>query len=417
MGSVVSSVAMRISDQEANRLKVLRAIRRAEPVARTELVQLTGLPGWAISDLVGDLIQRDLLMEEKAPAVGRGRPRLQLRINPAGALVVGVMMAHVLTVEIANLRGDTLFGRTFELTYGPAEPLVQLIAASVISTIAESPFEKDAIHSVGVSIPGVVDSLHGVLHWLPDLQGGPVPLADMLSRRLELPVFLDSTGNVFTRAEHWFGDDRQVDDFTMIYVGFGIGFGQYVDGVLRTGDHGLNPEFGHIKVGARDGPPCYCGARGCLWQYASIAGIVEQICARRTQPTPPPLEPLMDAFRQFAAEARAGEPVAQEVFEAAGATLGVAVANHVNVRDPSRILVVVQDAALLGVFEAPFRAALHANTLEAMRERAPVHFKVNDDIASSKGAAALVLEQLYLGSAEDRRAGKEGRPRTRTRRR
>jgi hypothetical protein len=56
--------AMRLNDQEANQLRVLKAIRRAEPVARTELVQLTGVAGWAISEVVADLINRNMLVEE-----------------------------------------------------------------------------------------------------------------------------------------------------------------------------------------------------------------------------------------------------------------------------------------------------------------------------------------------------------------
>ena len=108
---------MRIGDREANRLSVLKAVRRAEPVARTELSQVTGLSSQTISDLVAELLRRDLLIETKAPSVGRGRPRVQLQINPQAAHVIGAFLLPrgELLVEIADLRGDRLFARNFDL--------------------------------------------------------------------------------------------------------------------------------------------------------------------------------------------------------------------------------------------------------------------------------------------------------------
>ena len=394
---------MRISDQDANRLRVLKAIRRAEPVARTELVELTGLPAWAISDLVGELVDVGVLVEERAPAVGRGRPRIQLRINPEGAFVVGATLTGDLNIEIANLRGDSLFGRSFAMPLGlELEALGELVAARTEETILASPFPKSAIHSVGVGVAGIVESRSGALLWLPGYGPGPYPFAGLIGERLGLPTNLDGIGNMLTRAEHWFGEDRQVDDFTMVYASFGIVAGQYVDGFLRTGDHGINPTISHVKVTPGEGPACHCGGRGCLERYVSISGIVERVSERRGLARPPPIEPVMAAFRQMAAEAGAGEPVARGAFEFAGQALGVAMANYVNLWDPSRILILAQEPAWAEVVEPPFRAAFAENTHQALRGRVPVQFKTGE-VTFTRGAAAFALERLYLRSGEDRR--------------
>ena len=65
---------MRISDYELNRLQVLKAIRRSEPVARTDLVKLTGLAGGTITQLTADFVRRGVVIEEKAATGGMGRP-------------------------------------------------------------------------------------------------------------------------------------------------------------------------------------------------------------------------------------------------------------------------------------------------------------------------------------------------------
>lgn len=390
---------VRITDQQSNRLQILRAIRRAEPVARTELASLTGMTTQTVSDIVSDLAGRNLLLETKAPAVGRGRPRTMLHLNPDAARAVGAFLLpdHRLGVEIADLRGDTLVSATHQLPIvDSAEALAPRIAAAIDETLTEGPISRAMIHSVGLGVPGVVDSLRGVLHWTPRYQAGPVPLAALVSDRLGLPVYLNSAADVLTRAEHWHGPDRQVDDFVLIFAGFGLGLGQYIDGMLRTGDHGLSPAFAHVKVTVGEGPVCICGACGCLTSYASISGVVSRIAVGRGN-MPPRLGEMTESLHAFAAEARAGAADAQDAFNFAGLALGLAAANYINLWDPARMVVLVQDTVLMDMVTEPFRAALDASTVPALRERTPVDIRASEEIAFAKGTAALVLEHLYRG--------------------
>ena len=388
---------MRISDQEFNRLQVLKAIRRAEPVARSELVKLTGFSGATITEIVSDLVSRNFLLEEKAPPGGMGRRRLQLRLNPDAARVVGAFLLPEgdLNVEINNLRGDRLFVRSAPLNRSPSvEAFVEQLGQILADAIAASPFETSAIDSVGLALPALVDSLDGELLWLQTYAQQRVPIAAMLEARLGLPVIVDNTANVVTRAEHWFGEDRQVDDFSLFLVGFSVSFGGYVDGALLNGAHGVNSEISHIKVGLGDGLPCTCGARGCLTTYASMAGIVQRVHEDRGLPRPRGRH-MHSLYEAIVGEARAGDRIARDAFELAGKALGVAVANYVNASDPARVLILALDATLADLLTPPFYAALQENTLPALRGRAPVQFKVTDEGRYARGAAALVLERLY----------------------
>jgi predicted NBD/HSP70 family sugar kinase len=392
---------MRINDQEANRLHVLKAIRRAEPVARTELVKLTGLSSATISDITGELLERGFLLEAKAQGSGRGRPRMQLLLNPGAAYVAGAFLHPdaSLTVEISNARGDRIFARTTPVTRAPTvDALAGVIVAAVEETVAASPLRSSQISSVGVALPGVVDSIGGVLHWLQSYPIEPVPIAAMLEDRLQLPVIVDSSTNVIARAEHWFGEDRQLDDFSLFTVGLGMGFSQYLDGMLRAGAHGINSEIGHVKLNPGEGPTCLCGARGCLMTAATMFGAVLRICEARGQPRPR-LRHINDLFPVFAREAQEGERTARAVIDQVGRTLGIAVANHINMTDPARVLVLAQDAVFGDLIVAPFYAALQENTFGPLRGRIPVQFKIAPEARYSHGAAAMVLERLYRAPA------------------
>ena len=68
----------------------------------------------------------------------------------------------------------------------------------------------------------------------------------------------------------------------------GIGAGIVLDGALYRGARGWSGEIGHVPVHP-DGPPCRCGARGCLEQYAGqeailrAAGVPDDRVARLAQ--------------------------------------------------------------------------------------------------------------------------------------
>lgn len=390
---------MRISDSEFNRLQVLKAIRRAEPVARTDLVKLTGLATGTISQLTADFVRRGLLLEEKAAGRAMGRPRIELRINAKAGYVLSLFHRTfgLATLEIVDLRGDPVFSYSVELERDATlADRARRLARMIDEAIAASPLSKDQIYRVGVVVHGLVDSARGELHWLATYPEGPVPFARLIEDELHIPVAIDNDTNVIARAEHWFGAGGQVDDFAAIVISNPLTSAYYASGMLRSGAGGLNSELGHTKIGGGDPLPCYCGMTGCLATYCAIFGIVRRICAQRGLEPPSPSDeaPL---FHRFAEDARAGEPIARGVFDLAGRMLGLAVANMLVDRDPGRVMIMAFEPAIPELIEPAFRATLEPNTLPAAFRGADVRFAVIDPDHYRKGAAALALEQIYRG--------------------
>jgi predicted NBD/HSP70 family sugar kinase len=275
-----------------------------------------------------------------------------------------------------------------------AEQIGELIAAA----IEASPFSHARIRRVGLGLPALVDSIGGVVHWLQTYPLESVDVGAIVERRVGLPVSVDNGFNIMARAEHWFGEDRQVDDFSLVAVGLALGLAEYVDGTLKTGAHGINSEFAHTKVALDDEVVCRCGARGCLATYAAFHGVVLRTFAARGQP-PPRTRDIEAAYVQCGLDARAGEATASAAFQLAGRTLGLAVSNLINMSDPARVLVLALDPGYAELIAGAFYASLHENTLPALRGRTPVQLKVSEEARYSHGAAALVLEQLYRSAA------------------
>lgn len=388
---------MRISDFQFNRRQLLRVIRRAEPVARTDLVKLTGLAAGTISQVTADFVRRGLLVEEKAAGPALGRKRMELRINAAAGYVLCLFHRRFdfAEVEIVDLRGSRVFAYSAPL--GPDHTLEQRarrLARIIDEAIAASPFERTQIYRVGVVVHGMVDTARGLVHWLATFEGAGVPFAALIEERVGIPVVIDNATNVIARAEHWFSEALDVDNFGVVLVEAAVTSAYFSGGLLWSGASGVNPELGHTKIGGEDPHPCYCGAVGCLATYAASFGIVRRIFQQRGLEPPAPTESEAP-FRQFVAEAIGGEPVARGVFDQAGRMLGLAVANLLNDRDPGRIMLAVFDPELPQLLEEGFYAALKANTLAPVQGRAEIRFEVIDADHYRKGCAALALENIY----------------------
>jgi transcriptional regulator of PTS gene len=388
---------MRLSDQEYNRLRLLKTIRRAEPVARTDLTRLTGLAAGTISELTRELVARNILIEERAP-VRRGRPRVELRLNPnaAHAVAIGLGFAWRAVIEIVDMTGTCVFSYQEKLpfTHSIAD-LAQAFAAAVDHAIGASPLVKDDIDCIGVTLPAITDTINGIVHWMVMYPAEPTPFAAIMEDRLGIPVIVDNGGNVLARAEHWFGEGPMLDDFTLFVISIGMASAYYAHGMLWVGAHGFNPELAHAKVVFEHGRACYCGTNGCMAAYSSGYAIVEQYREAHGLPAVGVAE-VMDALRAIAVEAQVGNREAKELFERAGLYLGTVLADHINGHDPARIVLLSDEPVYIEMIRPAVEAALAKNVIQPLRGRAAIEFRpFDDEEMNRKGAAALALEQIY----------------------
>lgn len=388
---------MRMSDQQFNRLIVLKKLRAAQPVSRTELAGLSGLTGGTITAIIADLVRRGLIIEEKVEIGGRGRPKINLSINPHGAFVVGATLSDEgpVLIDIVDLNGVSVFSCAPRLAPTTIwDDLAGQLAAVIAKSIEASPVSKENIAQVGIGLSAIIDNRSGTALMMETFEPGPFPFAGAVAHRLGIPVHLDNSMNLLARAEHWFGDATGVDDFTLVILDLALGGACYRDGQLVVGSRGIEAELGHTKIIAENGRLCHCGATGCLQTYCAISGIVGQYREAQGLPELHYLD-LRNAFGEMVKEASKGNMLVLGIFQRAGRYLGVGIANHVNMQDPDRIVILCREPDLVSLISAPFFEALQQNILPALYDRTRFAFNELTSHSYSKGAAAMVLEQVY----------------------
>jgi glucokinase len=194
-----------------------------------------------------------------------------------------------------------------------------------IVDLAQTAASTHPVRRVGIGMPGPLDLERGRTVFLGNLPGwADYPVVDPLEAELELPVALINDARAFTLAELGLGAGAGARTMVGFTIGTGVGGGIVVDGQLLLGMNGTIGEIGHQTLDV-DGPPCGCGNRGCLEQFAAGPAIARAAAMK----TP---EQVFEA-------ARAGDRAARDVLARAGTYLGIGIANVVLAVGPERVVV------------------------------------------------------------------------------
>jgi glucokinase len=258
--------------------------------------------------------------------------------------------------------------------------------------------------AIGLGLPCTIDRERGIAINAVNLAITNVPVRDLMSERLGLPVSFDNDANVAALAEHRFGAARGTQNAVMVTVGTGIGGGLVLGGELYRGSIGAGAELGHVVID-QDGPPCQgtCPNHGCVEAMASgtALGREGRAAAERNPDSALGLAAAdgqeIDG-RAVTDAARSGDEVARAVVALIGRRLGVAFASYANIFDPEVIVVGGGVAAAGDLLLEPAREELRSRALPPMNATRVVAAELGGD-AGMIGAATLALEELGERSA------------------
>ncbi|MFC9920090.1 ROK family protein [Agromyces binzhouensis] len=135
-----------------------------------------------------------------------------------------------------------------------------------------------AFQSIGIGIPGSVDSATGRVTHAVNLGLEGLDLGPRLADRLGVEVRIENDVKAAALgAHHLLGVADGIRAHSMAYLNLGTGLaaGIVLDGHLLRGGRGVAGEIGHIPVDPA-GEQCACGQRGCLETLASGSALASQ---------------------------------------------------------------------------------------------------------------------------------------------
>lgn len=246
---------------------------------------------------------------------------------------------------------------------------------------------------VGIGLPGLVDSIHGIVHGLSNVPGwDDIPVVSILRERLGVPVILENDANAMAYGEWLFGAAANTRHALCVTLGTGVGGALILDGKLFRGAQLSAGELGHTSIDYKGLPGPY-GNFGCLESYVGNDAISRRaLAAYAAAGAPPPSAECTP--RELFLAAEGGCSIAANLWAEVADQLGTAFANVLWLMNPEAI-VVGGGVANAGPFLfEPLLRSLRSRTSEVIHQHLRVLPAALGNDAGAIGCAALALDAL-----------------------
>ena len=368
-------------------------MRRIGPVSRTKLAELTGLSPASITGVTAELIEDRWLIEQSIGEAGSsgGRRPIFMDINYEAHYTVGLKLSeHRLEGVITDLSLKVLAHISEDLTeHDPARVTAQ-IAALCKRLYKRAKVSSDDVIGIGIGLSGVIDATQGIAVHALLLGWQHAPIAQLVSERTGLLVWVDNDVNSFAAAERLFGHAKHANNFLAVAIGRGLGAAIICNGEIHRGRDGGAGEFGHnmIQPGGRT---CSCGRLGCLEAYTAEVALLEQFVERLPKKKGITIPELVQL-------AEGGHKGALETLQIAGALLGLHLSYLVNAFNPELIVFGGEGAELGAAYFEPMRETLRARVFDGLADELPlivVPWAEDDFTPWAQGAASLAVQHVF----------------------
>ena len=313
-------------------------------LSRTELADKMGLTRAAVSLIITDLLESNVIQETEVRSAPSGRPPVILEINPKAGLVGAIDMgATHMSIALADFTARIAQEEDFpfDVKNGP-QACLQEASNNFLGMLSSQGLSVGDLSAVGIGVPGPVITEAGIVIAPPIMPGWDrYPIRSALEKMWKLPITLNNDAELGALGEWAYGAGRGEKNIAYIKVGSGIGAGLILDQQIYGGTTGAAGEIGHLTID-ENGPLCNCGNHGCLEAFAGGHAIAEQgrqlaKSGKRTLLTD--MKPDQITAHEVSEAARRGDIHAQEILTRAGTFIGIAIAGLINLFNPSIVII------------------------------------------------------------------------------
>ncbi len=183
--------------------------------------------------------------------------------------------------------------------------------------------------AIGIGTPGAISTKTGFLKNANTVCLNGKPVRQDLEKLLAREIRIANDANCFALSEAIDGAAQGEPVVFGVILGTGVGGGIVVNGRLLQGAQHIAGEWGH-NVLEPDGPPCFCGERGCVETFLSGPGLARDFAAQGG-------DAGLDA-RAITAQAAQGDALAEAAMQRYLDRFGRALSVVINILDPDAIV-------------------------------------------------------------------------------
>jgi glucokinase len=313
-------------------------------------------------------------------------------------VVAGVDIGGTNTVYgLVDEKGKVLSQGTFKTTdYPKVENFVTALTAAIKKLLTAN--KEFRLAGIGIGAPDA-NYHRGTIEHAPNLAWkGIVPLADLIRKKIDVPVVVTNDANAAAMGEMIFGGAKKMKDFIVLTLGTGLGSGIVIDGKMVYGHTGFAGELGHMTV-VPNGRECGCGRKGCFETYASATGLVRTVLnlmsEMRDESPLRDIPPSKLTSKKIAEAAAKKDPIAVRAMNETAEILGFGIINSIVFSSPEAIFLFGGLAQAGEMLFKPVRAYLEKNNYVLMKNTVKIlPSGISESNGAVLGSAALIWNDL-----------------------
>lgn len=307
-------------------------------------------------------------------------------------------------IASATLGGDGVLSesRLVETAIEDRDALIEQLVAAI------DELRDGEVRAVGVGVPSVVDFATGRIRSSVNIPLEDVPLRELLTDRVGLPVFVDNDASCAALAEAFDDGRLTCPHLVMFTIGTGVGGGTVLGGTVYRGATGAAPEIGHQIIGLdlSDGdasPECDFPQPGSLEALASGRALDGLALAAAERDPDSFLGKRLSADGEVTGHdavdgAKAGDEASRRCLRVLGERLGIGIANAINLYDPLEVVIGGGVSTAGDLLLEPAEAVAFRHVLPGVGTKTKIRLARHGPRAGVLGAALMAAQEF--GSKE-----------------
>ncbi len=275
------------------------------------------------------------------------------------------------------------------------------LIAQLVDVISD--VREDDTRAVGIGVPSVVDFETGRIRSSVNIPLSDVPLRELLTERLGLPVYVDNDASCAALAEAFDDGHFICPDLVMFTIGTGVGGGTVLGGRLYRGATGAAPEIGHMIIGLdlADGAPKDPGDHpqpGSLEALASGRALDRLALAAAKADPDSFLGKRLQADGEVTGHdcvdgAKDGDEASLRCLRILGERLGIGIANAIHLYDPLEVVIGGGVSSAGDLLLDPARAVTFRHVLPGVGTKTKIRLARHGPRAGVLGAALNAAQE------------------------
>lgn len=364
--NVVNKIAPNVS------ARLLRLIVENSPISQSDLKVRSGLSMSTVSQATNRLLAKGIIHELGLRRESMGRPKILLGLDPDQAAVVGIQLnAERNLIVMTDLNGKLVGEQQI-----PSGAMTPKQLSDALAKFLKG-VDADKVGAIGLALSGIVDPDNGSCVRSKVLDWTDVPIANILAKRFNIPVYIENDANAMALAMLVFGQLGNAQSAIIATYGKGIGAGIIIERQLYRGRHGNAGEIGNGLIGD--------GTTTNLEEVASSSAILNALAMQ--QIGAPKMTHLLEIDQR-------PSPAALEILGRAGHYLGISLANLSIAIDPDVVYLAMEPSMASRILLEKVTMSFQENRLKLTPQLTPLMFLTDSNRMWALGAAGFAVNKL-----------------------